>query len=315
MLLINLHTRLCSKGRLNRQIAYMKEIVHNNPDSEYARFILFLLRKKFWLGGRNITYQFLLNYAWNSFVTTKYDAIIEIDKLKFRNDDTLMSIYTDIFLSEDFDQFPFSSKNYSMEKKVLSMLNTEGPYENNYVKIKKDDIIVDAGANMGLFSLFAYSKGAKKIFAFEPQNEAIQLLRENINSNNCAGIIEIVPLGLSEKVETLELKRPKGAHAAASLILKYQGPNESQVIECTDLDKWVLKNKIPHIDFIKADIEGAERNMIKGATKVLQNFEPRLAICIYHLKDDFEVIKGLILNANPKYVINRTSHKLFAYVP
>lgn len=69
------------------------------------------------------------------------------------------------------------------------------------------------------------------------------------------------------------------------------------------------------IDFIKADIEGAERNMLMGATKVLKEFSPKLAICTYHLADDAEVLRKIILKTNPKYVINNTSHKLFAYVP
>ncbi len=52
-----------------------------------------------------------------------------------------------------------------------------------------------------------------------------------------------------------------------------------------------------------------------GATEILRNFSPRLAICNYHFPDDPIVLKKIILKANPKYIIYQTSHKLFAHVP
>jgi hypothetical protein len=68
------------------------------------------------------------------------------------------------------------------------------------------------------------------------------------------------------------------------------------------------------VDFIKADIEGTERDMLKGATSVLKIFAPKLAICTYHLPDDPEVLKNIILKANPNYRIVQLNHKLFAMV-
>jgi len=46
--------------------------------------------------------------------------------------------------------------------------------------IKKNDIVIDAGANIGFFSLFAAFKEAK-VFAFEPVSETYNRLLENIN--------------------------------------------------------------------------------------------------------------------------------------
>jgi hypothetical protein len=68
------------------------------------------------------------------------------------------------------------------------------------------------------------------------------------------------------------------------------------------------------IDFIKADIEGAERDMIKGAYNVLNEFAPKLALCTYHLPDDPVVMERLIKDANPKYKVVHIHKKLFACV-
>ena len=81
------------------------------------------------------------------------------------------------------------------------------------------------------------------------------------------------------------------------------------------LDEYVSSNGIPRVDFIKADIEGAERDMLKGATGILREFAPKLAICTYHLPDDPEVLSKLIMDANPSYRIIHKHNKLYAYVP
>jgi hypothetical protein len=68
------------------------------------------------------------------------------------------------------------------------------------------------------------------------------------------------------------------------------------------------------VDFIKADMEGAERDMLKGATNVLKTFALKPAICTCHLPDDSEVLENIIKEANPAYTVVHLRHKLFAAV-
>ena len=95
--------------------------------------------------------------------------------------------------------------------------------------------------------------------------------------------------------------------------IKTSGNFEEIVLN--SIDNFVESNKISRVDFIKADIEGFERYMLKGATKTLKRFAPKLAICTYHLPDDPEVLKKIILEANSNYHIIQKQKKLFASVP
>jgi hypothetical protein len=74
----------------------------------------------------------------------------------------------------------------------------------------------------------------------------------------------------------------------------------------------VSENKLERVDFIKADIEGAERGLLSGAKNVLKEFSPKLSLCTYHLPDDCEVLERLILEANPKYKVRQGPNKLYA---
>ncbi|OAV67388.1 methyltransferase, FkbM family [Bacteroidales bacterium Barb6XT] len=103
-------------------------------------------------------------------------------------------------------------------------------------------------------------------------------------------------------------------NSGANSIISKGADCKSEKIAITTLDKFVKENNIEKVDFIKADIEGAERDMLRGATNVLKTFAPKLAICTYHLLDDPEVLEKIILEANPDYKVVHLRHKLFAAV-
>jgi len=73
--------------------------------------------------------------------------------------------------------------------------------------------------------------------------------------------------------------------------------NGNYKIKVTAIDKFVERNNLSKVDFIKMDIEGAELKALEGGEGTIKKFKPKLAICVYHRGDDIleipEYIKSL----------------------
>lgn len=186
----------------------------------------------------------------------------------------------------------------------------EGPYEHGPVYLKRGDVVIDCGSNFGVFSVYAASKGCE-CYAFEPTPVLNDLIKEQsaLNENQ----IHPVLMAVSDRAGEALFHIDKYSSGGSSLFKRTKDTDDINVT-VVSLDQFVKDRKIKKIDFIKADIEGAERYMLRGAKEVLKQFAPKLSICTYHLKDDPKVLESIILEANPNYTIVHKWEKLFAWV-
>jgi FkbM family methyltransferase len=208
--------------------------------------------------------------------------------------------------------------NDNYDKSIVEPLDCymhEGPYGYTDgvfdVTVKPGDIVIDAGAWIGDFSAYCASKKAS-VYAFEPTNATFQFLCETAALNGGGGVITPVKNGLGAGVCQVPIFVHADESANTIISGRARDDSPSEIISITTLDRFVEEHSITKIDFIKADIEGAERDMLAGAVNVLKKFAPKLAICTYHLPDDPQVLEKIILEANPDYRIVHLRKKLFA---
>ncbi len=217
------------------------------------------------------------------------------------------SINPSLFMYEFGDIF---TDLYQEELDLIE--NIEGSYQNGMVKIEEDDVVIDAGANFGLFSLMASAFTSSTIYAFEPISKTREILEKSAkNYSN----IEVIPKALADKCgkATVDLSC-YSTNQGSITMMKEECGNVSEEIDITTIDNFVEEKNLKKVDFIKADIEGAERLMLLGAKKTLKKFEPKLSICTYHYQEDSALLGFIIKSINPRYVIEYDNKKLYAYV-
>ncbi len=166
--------------------------------------------------------------------------------------------------------------------------------------VRPGDVVFDCGAHVGVFTGFALLHGASKVVAIEPDPINLECLRRNFAAEIGQGKVVVYPRGVWSS-ET-KLRFSTGGQNSGMGTVMQTGKSSDFEIPATTIDAIVKELQLPRVDYIKMDIEGAEREALKGASRVLGENKPRLMIEMYHRRDDMEVIPRVIAGANPGYV-------------
>lgn len=142
--------------------------------------------------------------------------------------------------------------------------------------VKKDAIIFDIGANIGNHSVyFAKKMKAKHVFSFEPITNTYNKLLKNIEINQLNARVNCYNLGISDDEGSASICRFIHDNPGATSLSK----DEDGDFELISLDSWVKANfRLQCIDFIKIDVEGFEKEVLKGAIETIKMFKPVIFI-------------------------------------
>lgn len=133
-------------------------------------------------------------------------------------------------------------------------------YKKTGFEIKPNDTIIDIGAHIGLFSVYASQYCSDgKIFSFEPIKENYELLDNNIKLNSLKNI-KIFNFAVSGNSNPIKLfiNQDEAAH---SMLFE---SSKSIIVNSISLQKLFDENKIEFCDLLKLDCEGAEYEIIKN---------------------------------------------------
>ena len=103
----------------------------------------------------------------------------------------------------------------------------------------KGRIVVDGGANTGVFSIFAAKLGAKKVYAFEPIAENVELIRRNAEKNGVSDIVVPMQMALGDREFETEMEYSGSGDPSASLILlhpRHSMTMKKQKVRVTTID-------------------------------------------------------------------------------
>jgi FkbM family methyltransferase len=186
----------------------------------------------------------------------------------------------------------------------MAQITRLGVYEYESRGVKDGDIVLDAGAHVGSFVRAALDRGAARVVAIEPVALNLDCLRKTFDGKVRSGRVVPLPVAILDRDGEMWIGSDDGMSGEVSGKPREKG--ESEKVEVTTIDAIVDKLALARVDFIKMDIEGAERLAVMGARATIQRWHPMLAIATEHTDDlrgnTLEVIRR-VQAIYPKYSV------------
>ena len=169
--------------------------------------------------------------------------------------------------------FPFYLRCRTSDIQTFEQVFVRQDYDFKVEKCPK--IIVDAGANIGLASIyFANKYSESKIVAIEPEISNYEMLQMNVTPYS-----NVIPLNaaLWDKNEEVSVVDP-GFGKWAFMIQGETSQGESLGVMChkvcgMTVDKIMEDNGLQKIDILKIDIEGAEREIFRDSSSWIEKVD------------------------------------------
>lgn len=150
---------------------------------------------------------------------------------------------------------PFYLRSATSDAQTFRQIFIYNEYEFSLVAPPR--VIIDAGANIGLATLyFASLYPSARIIAIEPEPSNFALLQANVeNYPN----ITAIQAAIWNKNEVLQLSDPGRGHWGFQIMAKENASQDSQYdVQGMTLDDIMATYELDYIDYLKIDIEGAE---------------------------------------------------------
>jgi FkbM family methyltransferase len=176
---------------------------------------------------------------------------------------------------------------------------------------KQGDIVVDIGAHMGRYTIISSKRVGTngKVVAIEAHPGNFEMLNRNIKLNQLTNVIPLNYAVYSKETKIkLYLPEEDSGFTIYNTIMSNRAGTEDKFVEvnANTLDYLLQLNQIreEEVNWVKIDVEGAEFEVLKGATNVLtkskdiallieihgpDNYRPILNfLSLYNFKIDFE---------------------------
>jgi len=179
-------------------------------------------------------------------------------------------------------------------------------------RLKPGDVFVDVGANIGFYSLRARRRVGPggRVIAFEPNPVILRRLRRNLELNEANGRVEVFDVALGDENGTATLySSAQASHGESSLRDQGWHTVETCSIDVRKLDELAAGANIARIDFLKIDVEGAEKLVFVGAAETIRKCVPSILLEVNSraaARFGFEPLDAtrFLLSLNPRYNLN-----------
>lgn len=212
--------------------------------------------------------------------------------VEFRDSETLEIIglfgLDGVIDIEDFDEFGYVRTIFNGLKPgekhnvyvVFNELTTQNTYNNDFIRVEENDLVVDIGFNYGLFSMNSLKYKPSKIIAFEPNPNLIKTFTNFFKTS----IVELHQKAVSNKNgKTIFYENMDPGMSTIFQNINIENVGNSYEVDIISFNDFIIENKIEKIDFLKVDCEGAEYGIFNSiSNEYLSNYINKVAIEFHH---------------------------------
>jgi FkbM family methyltransferase len=168
---------------------------------------------------------------------------------------------------------------------VARELITKGSFEPEQTErlrtiLQPNAVFVDVGANIGYFTVLAskWVRPSGQVFAFEPVPSTYHRLSKNMALNNSHNVSAFnlacfSRCGFMSMTVTVDSAK---SHLSAE-------SNQNAQVQMTTLDEFFKERPVRRLDCLKIDTEGADFEVLKGATEIIKRFRPAIILELDHI--------------------------------
>jgi FkbM family methyltransferase len=203
-------------------------------------------------------------------------------------------IYIPIGIKRGLILYPkYKLKLYSYNTSVWILLEVfkDDVYERVF-KVEKGDVVVDVGAHVGMFTVKALREVGEEglVIAIEPEERNFELLKRNTRGYKN---VKLVKKAVGDKTgrAILYISELSGEHS----IKRSSRAMKSIDVEVDTLDNMLSSLGVSKVDFLKIDVEGAELEVLRGASGYLSEGKIRkVAVAAYHYCEEHKEVEDFL---------------------
>jgi FkbM family methyltransferase len=166
------------------------------------------------------------------------------------------------------------------------------------------ETLLDIGANVGMYSVWAAASRGTRVFAFEPESQNYALLNQNIWLNRLDGLVRAYCIALSDtagydRLYLSEFMAAGSCHSFGAALDFHNRPREAPFAQgCVSatVDDLVAKGAMPVPTHVKLDVDGLESKVFAGARATLADRGVRSLLVEINtgLDEHWEIIDAML---------------------
>jgi len=207
-----------------------------------------------------------------------------------------------IVLHENGSEVVFSTPNLHTKFRVDSLHSKEPDTIAWIAGFQPDEVFVDIGANVGMYTIWAAKTRGMRVYAFEPESQNYALLYKNIVLNRLSEQVVAYCLALSDEQAFSRLYLSRfltggSGHTFGEKLdyrLQHRDSAYSQGCMSATLDSLVETGVVPMPNHIKIDVDGIEHRVINGCRSLLS--DRRLKSVLIEINTNLELHRRIIVD-------------------